>query len=128
MPAPAPPPRLTRRLADLQASAPEEIEPVSEAEPEDAAELEPADDVETPEGVDAPEDGEVPDDVEVPDHEVPADVAVAPALPGPAGAPADDPDDAAQPAVRTAAASSGKPSSVFFMGSPVTYLWCTNIP
>lgn len=51
--------------------------------------------------------------------EPPGDAALA--LPGPAGEAADDVDDAAQPAVRTATASSGMASSLFFTRSPVMY-------
>jgi hypothetical protein len=109
MPAPAPPPRLAWRLADSQAGAFATIVPVPDpAEPELAPEDE------------APED-EAPDD-EAPEDEPPDDVEAEVALPAPAGGAADDADDAAQPAVMTATASSGMASSVFFMGSPVTYL------
>ena len=89
------------------------------------AELELAPDDEAPDD-EAPDD-EPPED-EAPEDEPPDDVEVELVLPAPAGGAADDADDAAQPAVMTATASSGMASSVFFMGSPVTYLWCTNVP
>jgi hypothetical protein len=92
---------LAWRLADLHAGVPEESALVPDvAEPELAA------------------DAEVPADaaaLALP--EPPDDAALA--LPGPAGEAADDDDDAAQPAVRTATAISGMASSLFFTRSPV---------
>jgi hypothetical protein len=115
MPAPAPPPRLAWRLADVQAGVPEETALVC-----DAAELEPPAEVEAPADVEEPDEAEAPADP----------VAALPLALAEAGEEAaDDPDVAAQPAaVRTLAASSGMASSFFFIGAPVTYRWCTNVP
>jgi len=94
MPAPAPPPRVILRSADVQAAVPDEaateLEALAEAAPVDAAE----DAALVAEALvlEAP-DGEL--------AEVPVDVD-------------DDDDDAAHPAASTPAASSGTASSAFF--------------
>jgi hypothetical protein len=99
IPAPAPPPRLTLRSADVQAGGP------------DAA----ATEVLAPE-VPAPE---APAPVEAAEDAAPVAGALALAAPdGELGETADDVDDAAHPAASTPAASSGTASSAFFTRLP----------
>jgi hypothetical protein len=106
MPAPAPPPRLACRSADVQAGAPDETVAAAEV-PEFAAALDVALE---PLGLapllDAPE-------------LAPADALDELAPVAPAEAPgALDVDDAAQPAARSPALSSGTTSNAFFTRSP----------
>jgi hypothetical protein len=99
---------LAFRFADSHAGVPEEAALVPDAAEPELVAAEPPDDAEVPDDAEPSAVAEVPDDAEV-----------ALALPGPAGEAADDVDDAAQPAVRTAAASRGMASSLFFTRSPV---------
>jgi hypothetical protein len=109
MPAPAPPPRLAVRSADVQAGAPDEalVDPEVPAPAVEAA-LEPlglAAALDVP-VLDAPEPALAGALDELP----PVDPAEAPG--------ALDVDDAAQPAARSPALSSGTTSSAFFTRSP----------
>src|ERR1700722_2445500 len=102
MPAPAPPPRLACKLADVQAGVPPVTVTVPEAaELAGALELAPA--LEAPELAPPAALGEL------------AELALAPP-PAAAGA-LDVDDDAAQPAARSPALSSGTTSSAFFTAS-----------
>jgi hypothetical protein len=108
MPAPAPPPRLAVRSADVQAGAPEAVVDPEVPEPAVDAALEPL--------------GLAPVlDAAVLDAPEPVLAGALDELPPvePADAPgALDEDDAAQPAARSPALSSGTTSSAFFTRSP----------
>src|SRR5580692_819070 len=100
MPAPAPPPRLACKLADVQAGVPPVTVTVPEAA-ELAAGLELAPALEAPELAPAAALGELDE------------LALAPP-PAAAGALDVDDDDTAQPAARSPALSSGTTSNAFF--------------
>ncbi len=98
MPGPAPPPRLACRSADLQAGAADESAAVPEAAELDALELDGLE-------LDAVELAAAPD-------------ALSLVAPDDAADGADVVDDAAQPAARSPAPSSGTTSKAFFTRAP----------
>src|ERR1700678_4482054 len=105
MPAPAPPPRLACRSAEVQAGVPDEAVVAPEV-PEPAAVLETV-------GL-AP----VPDAPVLEAPELALDDALAPAPPAPAPDATDVDDDAPHPSARSPALSSGTTSNAFFTRSP----------